>query len=236
MIAAASFAAARKVPVRPRGPARLAATAAAALSLLTLPAGCGGLIPKPPERQIYRTEARFPSAMAAGFIALPRHPGVHLAIATPTASSGLDTDRIALARSPLSLDYYADAAWADDAPMLVRTALVEGFEKSAALASVGPAALGLYADFALETAIRDFEAVYDSRIGAAPRVVVALDLKLVHMPDRKIVAETLVRGEAPAAANAVPAIVGAFNTALGAAVENAIAWTLGAPPLSRPAR
>jgi cholesterol transport system auxiliary component len=206
---------------------RRAALVAAVLPVALL-AGCGGLLPKPPERQVYRIEAS--SVPEAG---LP-HVAAQLAIATPTASDGLDSRRIALARTPVTLDYFADAEWADQAPFLVRDALVAGFKKSGAVASVSPASLGLHADFLLEAAIRDFQAVYDASNGA-PKVVVALALDLVRLPDRKILTQTSVRGEATAAENKLPAIVSAFDAALSQAVQQAIAWTTANPALLKSA-
>jgi cholesterol transport system auxiliary component len=188
-------------------------------------AACGGLFPTPPERQLYRLDPSF------AFPATLPHAAAQLAIATPTSSAGLDTRRVALANSPVSLDYFADAEWVDSTPLLLRTALIEGFEASGAVAAVEPAALGLPADFVLETAIRDFEAVYTAP-NQPPLVRVVLDIKLVGMPERKIVAATIVRGEAESAQNAVPAIIVGFNNALGRAVEQTVEWLLTTPALS----
>ena len=79
-------------------------------------------------------------------------------------------------------------------PFLVQTALVEGFEKSAAVPAVGPESLGLRADFILDVAIGDFEAIYDSPDGS-PRVVVKLNAKLIRIPERRIVAQMSVSRE-----------------------------------------
>ena len=182
-------------------------------------AGCGGLLSDAPKRELYRVSPKF--AFPAG---LP-HVAAQLLVATPTAPAGLDTERIALSRSPVSLDYFADAQWADRVPYLVQTALVEGFEKSAAMPAVGPDSGGLRADFVLETAIGDFEAIYDSPDGP-PRISVRLNAKLVRMPERKIVAQMSVSREANAAANAVPDIVRAFDAALGGAIEEIVTWTV----------
>src|SRR5579883_2658518 len=119
--------------------------AAAGLSLALTAAACGGLLPSPPERPLFRLEAV--GAVPSG---LPRIP-VGLSVDTATAPGGLDTRRIALTRSAVSLDYFADGEWTDRLPLMVQTALVEAFEKSAALAGVGPENLGAAADFVLET-------------------------------------------------------------------------------------
>jgi cholesterol transport system auxiliary component len=158
-----------------------------------------------------------------------------LLVALPSAPAGLDTNRVALSRSAMSLDYYADAEWSDSAPLLVQSALVDAFEKSGAFPSVGRDSAGLRADFILETDLRDFTAVYDSP-NAPPRVTVALTLKLIKIPDRKIVAQHTVLRQQPAAGTAIPDIIQAFNGALAGAVEEAVRWTAGIPALlsSRP--
>jgi len=192
--------------------------------LIPLLAGCG-LLSDNPQRQLYRTTPAF--AFPAG---LP-HVGAQLLVAAPTAPAGLDTRRIALSRTPVSLDYYAAAEWTDRAPFLVQDALVEGFEKSAAMPAVGPDRGGLRADYVLDGAIEDFAASYDSPDGA-PLVRVSLTAKLVRMPERKIVAHTAVKREERAAANAMPDIVRAFDAALGGASQEIVTWTVTNPALS----
>jgi len=194
------------------------------LSLVPLLAGCG-LLSAAPTRQIYRTDPSF------AFAAPLPHVAAQLVVALPSAPAGLDSERIALSRAPVSLDYFADAQWTDRVPFLVQTALVDGFEKSAAIPAVGPESLGVRGDFVLETAIGDFEAIYDSPDGA-PRVVVRVNTKLVRLPERRIVAQTSVTREAKAAANTLPEIVRAFDQALGGAVEEIAGWTLGNRALS----
>jgi cholesterol transport system auxiliary component len=198
----------------------------AIMALVPLLSGCGGLLSSPPDRQLYRVTPTL------AFPARLPHVAAQLLVATPTAPAGLDTERIALSRSPVLLNYFADAQWADRTPFLIQTALVEGFGKSAAMPAVGPDNGGLRADFVLETEIRHFEAIYDSPDGP-PRISVALDVKLVRMPDRMIVAHTSVSREQSAAANSVPDIVRAFDGALGGAVEDVVTWSVTNPALSQ---
>lgn len=206
---------------------RFSAPRVAAISLALLLAGCGGLLPEPPKRQLYRL------APTLAFPPLP-HVGTQLLIATPTAPGALDTSRIAAARSPLTLDYYADAEWTDRAPLMVQTLLVEAFDKSRAVPGVGPESLGLRTDFILDTAIEHLEAAYDSPDGP-PRALVSLNLKLVQIPERKVVAQTWIRREQKAPANTVPEIIRAFDAAAGAAAQEAVIWTVTNRALS-PAR
>jgi cholesterol transport system auxiliary component len=189
--------------------------------------GCGGLLPDPPKRQLYRLEP----ALVPPAARLPLVP-VQLLVAVPLAPSGLDTSRIALSRTPLSLDYFADSEWADRAPLLVQSALIDAFEKSRAVGAVARDSAAFRADFVLETTIRDFQAAYDAPNGP-PRVSVALNAKLVKIPERKIVGQTTLSREAAVAANDVPAVVRAFGEALGAAAGDLVAWTVTNPGLSQ---
>jgi ABC-type uncharacterized transport system auxiliary subunit len=65
---------------------------------------------------------------------------------------------------------------------------------------------------------------------------VALAVKLVKIPEHKILAQTLITAREPAAANATPQIVAAFNTAMGNVAKQVVAWTLTNPALSSPRR
>ncbi len=198
---------------------------AAILTLILPLAGCGGILSAAPERQIYRTNP------APAFAAALPHVAAQLLVALPTAPAGLDTERVALSRATVTLDYFAGAQWADRVPFLVQTALVEGFEKSGAIPAVGPESLGVRADFVLEIAIGDFQAIYDSPDGA-PRIVIRFNAKLVRIPERRIIAQMSVSREAKATATALPEIVRAFDSALGSAVEEIVTWTLRNPALS----
>ena len=202
---------------------------AAAASLVVLLAGCGGLLPKPPERPLYRLVPAF--AFPNG---LPQ-VAAQLVVAAPSAQGGLDTSRIALTRSAVALDYFADGEWTDHAPALIQSALIDGFEKSGAIAAVAPENLGLNADFVLQSELANFAAVYDSP-DKAPRAVIRLDVKLVRLPERKIIAQATLGGEAPAASNTLPDIVAAFDRAVGSAASDAVTWTLRNPALSEAPR
>jgi cholesterol transport system auxiliary component len=188
-------------------------------------ASCGGILSEPPQRKLYQVRP------SASFTAPLRRSSAQLLIALPNAPAGLDTERIALSRSSLSLDYFADAQWTDRASLLVQSALLEGFEKSGAVPAVGRDSAGLRADFILETDLREFAAIYDSPTGP-PRVAVAFNVKLIKIPERKIIGVHSFTRQQPAAADTIPEIVRAFDTALGGAVEEAVRWAVGNPALS----
>ena len=190
-------------------------------TLLCVPmllAGCGGLLPKAPERPLYRLSPAVTMQQS------PRRIRALLVVATPTASAGLDTKRMALISSPVLIDYFADGEWVDRPPFLVKEALIEGFQRSGAFAGVSSEGLGLSADYVLNTDIRDFTAIYDSS-GGPPLARVRIAAELITMPGRNIAAATSVTREARAGAPDLPSIVRAFDQALGEAVQDLIAWS-----------
>ena len=154
-----------------------------------------------------------------------------LVVATPTAAAGLDTKRIALIRSPVEIDYFADGEWIDRPSFLVKEALIEGFQKSGAFTAVSTEGLGLNADYILNTDIRDFTAIYDSGDGP-PLARVRIAAELITMPGRSIAATTSITREARAGATDLPSVVLAFDRALGEAVKDLIAWSANNPALS----
>jgi cholesterol transport system auxiliary component len=200
------------------------------LLLIGLLAGCGGLLPKAPERPLYRLTYST-GTVAAAPTQSPRQVPALLVIATPTASAGLDTKRMAVINSPVGIDYFAEGEWVDRLPFLVKEALIEGFQKSGAFAGVSSEGLGLSADYVLSTDIRDFSATYNES-GGAPLARIRIAAELITMPGRNIAAATSVTREARAGANDLPSIVLAFDRALGEAVQDLIAWSANLPAAS----
>jgi cholesterol transport system auxiliary component len=147
-----------------------------------------------------------------------------LVVGTPVASADLNTTRIALTRSPGVIEYFANGAWADYAPILLQGKLIESFEASKAV-SVGRDAVGLRPDYVLHSDLRDFQAEYAN---GAPTAHLRLSAKLVRMPDRRIVANILTEQKVPAAGNSLAEIVAAFDRAAGEAFEEVVVRVLTA--------
>lgn len=148
-----------------------------------------------------------------------------LVVGTPVASADLNSTRIALTRAPGVVEYFAKGAWADYAPILLQDKLIESFEASNAIVSVGRDAVGLRPDFVLQSDLRDFQAEYS---GEAPTAHFRLAAKLVRMPDRRIVANILTEQKVAAAGNSLPQIVAAFDRAAGQAFEEVVVKVLTA--------
>jgi cholesterol transport system auxiliary component len=207
-----------------RRTARLSRRFVPSVLILTL-ASCSGLFGGGEPAHLYRLtpKSTYPPNLP--------HRSVQLLINEPLAPAGLDKSRIALSRSPVSIDYFADSEWTDRAPLLVQTAILQSFENSKAITAIARESVGLRADFILDPEMRHFEAVYDSP-DRPPEIWVAINLRLVNPSSRDVVAQTLFERRERASANDVPSIVSAFDEALGGVMKEIVVWTVTNPALS----
>lgn len=193
--------------------------AAAALPLAALTPGCSLPVPgqgPPPELYRLSPKSTFRNDLPEAEWQLILEP--------PVANAGLNTTRIALQHSPTQIEYYARSGWADRAPLMVQTLMIESFENSGKIVSVGRESVGLRADFILKSELRELQAMYPN--GGPPEALVALNAKLVQMPRRTIVASDSFEHRVLAPADALPAIITAFDEALGRVLRQLVEWTL----------
>ncbi len=159
-----------------------------------------------------------------------------LVVERPIASVGLNSQKIALQRTPVTLDYFAHANWTDSAPEMIQSLLIETFESTGKIKAVSRESTQLRPDYALQSELRDFQAEYDTT-GRPPLVRVRLNTKLIRMPDRVIIAGDTVERIARAQGNDMEKIVLAFDEALGQVMKRVVEWTLTAPgTTARPGR
>jgi len=154
----------------------------------------------------------------------------------PIAAAGLNSQKIALQRSPVTLDYFARANWTDTAPQLVQTLLIESFENSGKIRAVTRESTSLRPDYVLQTELREFQAEYTSP-SQPPTVRVRLNAKLIRLPDRTIIGNQTVERTWPAAKADMENIVLAFDEALGKVMKQIVEWALVTPgTTARPGR
>jgi cholesterol transport system auxiliary component len=192
----------------------------AALALVPAAAGCSSLIPgtgTPPQIYVLMRKTTFP----------PDLPSIsrQLLVDTPVAPAEIDTTRVALTRSPTTIDYFANAAWSDRAPAMVQSLLIESFEQTGKIVSVARDSAVLRADYILMPELRRFEARYENG-DAPPVVLVRLLVRLIKMPERTIIGGEIAEGREPAARNSMDAIIEAYNEALGSVMKRLVTWTL----------
>ena len=195
-------------------------------------AGCGGLGlgPTDADQTIYMLQPAITPPPAGGAPATWA-----LAVDVPGASDSIDSRRIALIKSDQTMDYYANSSWPDRLPALVQTALVAAFQSSGRVPSVSRTQDALHADYELGVEIRDCAAHYSAgddkgKPSGNPSVSVVLIAQMSTAHGRLIVANFTAKQSADASQNSTGAVVQALNTALGAAVEQIVAWALTLPP------
>ena len=118
---------------------------------------------------------------------LPMVPG-RLSVEVPTATAGLNSARIALRPTPTTLEYYAGASWIDVVPVMVQNLLLESLDNTGRIDVLGREVVGVRADLALLTHIREFQAEYDT--AGPPLVRVRLQARLIRLPRRTSLAAT----------------------------------------------
>ena len=160
----------------------------------------------------------------------PDLPAVYwqLAVEAPAAAANLSTGRIAIALTPTSSDYYANAAWTDRAPLMVQTRIVDSFENTRKIVAVSRESIELRANYVLQPDLRNFEALY--YYGMPPIVRVRIIAKLVRLPDRQIIGVASFERCVRARADKIPKVVEAFDQALGSVIKRLVSWTLRTPP------
>ena len=136
--------------------------------------------------------------------------------------------RIALVQASGQLDYYADAGWQDRLPYVVQGSLIEAFEASGRMQSVGRDTEGLKSDYLLVSDIRDFQARYAAP-DTPPSAVVRIVAKLIAARTRTIVMSTDARSDVQASQNNVAAVIAAFNQALTTVQQKIVEAALSAP-------
>jgi cholesterol transport system auxiliary component len=145
-------------------------------------------------------------------------------VEVPTATAGLNTARIALRPSATTLEYYADARWIDVVPIMVQNLLLESLDNAGRLDVLGREVVGIRADYALITHVREFQAEYAD--GGPPIVRVRLQARLVRLPRRISVGATSEAFTVPAESGSMQAIVAAFDDGLGKALRRVVEWTV----------
>lgn len=194
---------------------RVSLLAAAAFLLL---GGCAAIGGPKTEVQVY--------SPASKITADPAWPAADwsLAVGVTAANQMLDSSRIAVRPSPNRFQAYKGALWADNAPDLLQTALVEGFEDSGKIAAVGRFGAYSRGDFGLVLEVRAFETIYT---GDRPEAVIEVQAMLVKLRGKPgVVTSKRFRQVVPGSAPELDAMVGHFGEAMSAISTDIVGWTL----------
>lgn len=145
-----------------------------------------------------------------------------LFIASTTAAGFYDAQPIAFSRQPGSRGYYQLNRWTERPSRRIHALLLERLRQSGGFeAVVGPSASGLRGDLVLETRLEELYHDAATRPGTAR---VTLSATLTDPAQRELVARRSFTRSAPAASYDAAGAVAGFNQAVGALLDDVVAW------------
>jgi cholesterol transport system auxiliary component len=133
----------------------------------------------------------------------------------------LDGDRIVVRPRPNEINFLPGAQWADRLPRLVQTRLIETFQNTSRLASVGRSGEGLDAQLALLSEIRAFEI----EAFATPTAKVEIVVRLAGTRSTRVERAEVFQATAPVGAIEPRNAALALDRALGEVMGRIVAWT-----------
>lgn len=178
--------------------------------------GCVSLLPETsPPKPRYHISAVTADQLAGAPV------GWSLVVEDPQTTRVYDTTRIAVSTAPGKIQYFAAAEWADRAPRLFQTALVQSLEDSGRIIAVGDHSAIPVGDYALQTDLRAIQLnTYSGRTASVLIYTRLTDGK------GKIYAAKLFEMSAPATSDRADDVVAAFDNAFGRAIAGIVNWAL----------
>ncbi len=151
-----------------------------------------------------------------------------IVVQEPIATAAVNTDQIAVQPTPLQVQYLPRARWADRAPILVQTLLVESYENSGKVAAVGRSTVGLRADYVIAPDLREFQGhvIAATDNSKTVQVKVRLNIKIIDEYSDKIIASASFEENVVASSDQTPDLVVAFDEALGDTMRDAVEWSV----------
>lgn len=140
-------------------------------------------------------------------------------VALPEASAGIDTTRIALVQKDGVLSFYKDVSWTGRTSDMMQSLLLQAFEKE--VPATGRDNTGLRADYLLQSDLRQF--AMNETTGA---VTVELQVKLVALPKRDIIATRTFVAEEASEGRGLVAVVAAYQRASERVLTDIVRWSV----------
>jgi cholesterol transport system auxiliary component len=166
-----------------------------------------------------RAPAAFPAARSA--------QSIDFVVEPPSASASVATDRILVRPTPSQVQYLPDARWAEPAPVMLQSALVEGFERAGAFRYTGRRPLAISGDVALVSNLTDFQVEIDPATDASA-VRITLVARLVRESDATVGARRTFTALVPTPDTSTPALMAGFEQATDAVLVDVARWVYGA--------
>jgi cholesterol transport system auxiliary component len=145
-----------------------------------------------------------------------------LSIEDPTAIRAYDSMKIVAIREKGRLEFLANGEWADKAPRLIQTILIQTFENSGRILGVGDRTQIIGGDFVLLTDLRTIHVDYSAAPAVARIDIQArlLDRRGAVIGAKRFESETAVDENSPAA------IARALDASVAGAIGPLAEWTL----------
>ena len=158
--------------------------------LITVTAGCGGLIQKPPAQPtFYSLDYAHNSAQSGKRQARPVSAATGaaptLTVSQPRAAAGFDSQRIIYTRDTYKLDYFAHSEWIDTPARMLMPTIVAAIENSNAFRAVVPTPSAATGDLRLDTEILRLQHNFT---GSPSRVRFTLRAYVVDSATRRVLA------------------------------------------------
>ncbi len=183
------------------------------LALAALAGGCSLAAKPAPATFDLQAPTSFPSNIGAS--------SAQFAITEPTVVGALDSERIVVRPAPTEITYLAKVQWSDRAPKLIQARLIDSFQNSGRVRSVGMPGSVVVSDLGLVTDLRDFH--IDAESGTA---VVAMNVQIVGEKSGRVVASKTFEARVPVAGDKADAMVAAINQAFETVATDIVVWTL----------
>ncbi len=169
-----------------------------------------------PAPQLFTLTAAHPAATDA-------EPAPQIEVDEFSAPAAIDTTRIVRQSGANEIAYYADARWADRAPRMIQSLMVETLENSGRFGAVSARGAGVRAAYELMGDIRQFATV-PSADGGRDRVRVDIFARLVREDERTIVASKPFSASVPVGGSGMLPIVSAYDAALREVLDGIALW------------
>ncbi len=171
---------------------------------------------KPPQRVRLSAATEFaPNMPSVGWV---------LRVQEPQTTLSLDTARVAYVALGGNIQYLATAEWASRGPEMVMELLVESFQNSNRILTVGDRRSRIRPDFELESRLTHFQV--DAKGGDAGLVRVGLDVSLMQRPRRNTVGSFRFESETLIEPMSLANIRAGFNESLEEVMSLVVEWTL----------
>lgn len=180
---------------------------------LLMLAGCSGFKSSEPAVQTYLLHPVSPAKLAT---AAPAADAT-LTVLLPSAVPGLEGDRIALIQGGQRIDWYRNARWSGELPLVIQNQIIDALRAGGRFATVESEDAPFAATYLLEVEIRHFEADYTA--GGLPVVRVELTGTMGKRQDRNVTLSYTATGQASADADRLQSVTSAFQTALTQALD-----------------